>query len=68
MQQLQQYNEITSSNWDLTGSGKNAWVVYLRGTCVDIVWFKSGLTAREVKQALVYQDGYSVDIVLQRPS
>ena len=45
-----------------------AWVVYLHGVCVDLVWFHIARTARDVKDALVYMDGYSVDIEVRKPS
>lgn len=63
-----QYNEVTLDKWVLSRSKGQAWVVHLNGSCVDLVWFEAGCTAREVKQSLIYQDGYSVDIEVKKPS
>lgn len=49
-------------------TGKDvAWIVYLFGKCVDVVWYEGAYTPKEIWNSLVYQYGYSVDIELQKP-
>jgi hypothetical protein len=50
------------------GGPKVAWVVAEGGKQIDVVWCCAKHTAREVRDLLVYGDGYSVNIEVYRPS
>lgn len=63
-----QYNELTQARWNLADARSSAWIVHLDGAQVDIVWFEAGMTSRQVRDRLVYQDGYNVNISVHRPS
>lgn len=61
-----QFSQITYRDWAIQDSKGKAWVVYLNGNPIDIVWFEAGSNDQYVKQSLIQQDGYNPDITIQK--
>lgn len=61
-QVCKQFTQFTHKDWSIQGSKGKAWIVYLHGHPIDIVWFEAGSTPEYIKQSLIKQDGYDQDI------
>lgn len=48
--------------------GTMAWVVYLWGNMIDVVWYNREMKMKQVWEDLVYTHGYDVRLELRRPS
>lgn len=45
---------------------QRSWLVYRFGECIDIVWFDASRDAKQVRDELVYQNNYFVDIEVKQ--
>lgn len=59
-----QFSQVTFQDWSIQGSKGKAWIVYLHGNPIDIVWFEEGSASQYVRESLIRQDGYNPDITV----
>ncbi len=64
---IQQYSQSNFQRCYLQKKHGQAWVVYNKDQPIDIVWFSSKANKYQVRNALVYNDGYPVSIEVRKP-